>query len=86
MSELGCLECGAEYGGPWFPDMIIPDSAWLRIMPTLGGLLCPTCILARLHEEGLECVPCSFTSGPCRSVSELELCEIRMKENNEKKD
>jgi len=62
----GCVDCGRPYGDQYgFPDLIIPDEAWLAISPTGhgGGLLCPSCICQRLHVRGITCEG-RFTSGP----------------------
>lgn len=60
-----CYDCGRPYGSAGFPDFVIPDEAWRAISPTgdEGGLLCPSCICARLEISGIKCAG-SFTSGP----------------------
>lgn len=48
-----CFDCGLPYP---FPDLVLPDEVWMKISPesgTLNGLLCPTCIAARLDAKGL---------------------------------
>lgn len=70
-SKAGCHDCGRPYGDEHgFPDLIIATWAWKMISPAggLGGLLCPSCICARLHKAGLKC-PGSFMSGPVESTS-----------------
>lgn len=49
-----CYDCRTPYHA--FQDMIIPDKYWDKINPTYhdgAGLLCPTCIINRLHMLGL---------------------------------
>jgi len=64
--EAFCYDCQRTYGEAGFPDLLIPDWAWNRISPTgnSGGLLCPSCICARLEQEGIKSCPSAFTSGP----------------------
>lgn len=64
--RLGCLDCGAEYGGPRFPDLVLPHDVWAKISPNgdEGGLLCPCCINARLAAAGISNVFGRFVSGP----------------------
>ena len=75
----GCYDCkrpyGAEHG---FPDLIIPNWAWRQISPTgdNGGLLCPSCILARLEKAGLACEG-AFMSGPFDSVDRVTMYNLR---------
>lgn len=66
-----CADCNEPYGSPRFPDLIIEDWAWKRISPTgdEGGLLCPNCICARLHIEGVFSRSV-FTSGYLALVDE----------------
>ena len=66
-----CQDCDRPYGSEHgFPDLIIPFWAWERISPSGndGGLLCPSCICARLHKAGIQCEG-AFMSGPIRSIS-----------------
>ena len=66
-----CQDCDRPYGDEHgFPDLIIPFSAWQKISPSgdEGGLLCPSCICARLHKAGIRCEG-AFMSGPIRSIS-----------------
>lgn len=64
---VACHDCGRPYGGDHgFPDLLIPDDAWKKIAPQQNdgeGLLCPSCICARLHWRGITCSG-TFTSGP----------------------
>jgi len=61
----GCVDCGRRYGDPGFPDLVIENDAWRAISPNhdTGGLLCPSCICARLEIAGIECQG-GFLSGP----------------------
>ena len=63
--RLGCVDCGELYGGPRFPDLVIPDAVFAQIAPVPpdGGILCPNCINARLEAAGLFGVPGAFMSG-----------------------
>lgn len=60
-----CFDCGRLYGSPGFPDLVVPHDVWREISPTgdEGGLLCPSCLCARLTISGIRCAA-SFTSGP----------------------
>ena len=84
-----CHDCGRPYADPGFPDLIIPFWAWRQISPTKddGGLLCPSCICARLEKAGIKC-EAAFLSGPIisvdRSVMELMLGHESMKIRFEK--
>lgn len=81
-----CADCRRPYGDPYgFPDLIIPNVAWREISPTgdEGGLLCPSCILARLYEAGLCDVPAALMSGPAVTVSQEEMQNLRERENSE---
>lgn len=64
-----CFDCNRPYGREGFEDLVIPDECWRLISPTRdeGGLLCPSCICARLTKSGIECIG-AFTSGPIKSV------------------
>lgn len=77
-----CADCGRPYADPGFPDFIIPNEAWRRISPTGdgGGLLCPSCICARLSREGITCEG-AFMSGPIISVSQPTMSNLRWLEN-----
>lgn len=72
MSE--CYDCKRPYTAASFPDLVIEDWAWKRISPTgdAGGLLCPCCILERLHIEGISCRG-AFASGPVASLAYAEM-------------
>lgn len=63
--SAACYDCGYKYGAPGFPDLVVPDDVWRQISPTgdEGGLLCPSCLCARLTISGITCAG-SFTSGP----------------------
>jgi hypothetical protein len=80
----GCEDCNRAYGEPGFPDFIIPFDTWRQIS-TNGddsGLLCPSCICARLEKAGLRCEG-AFVSGPINSVSYVEMMNLRRVENIE---
>ena len=80
-----CHDCGRQYGDKYgFPDLIIPYADWKMISPTSddGGLLCPSCICARLHKRGIRCEG-AFTSGPIVSVTEPTMNALRRIENIE---
>ena len=70
MKKASCYDCGREYGSAGFPDLIIPHDDWAAISPTgdEGGLLCPSCICARLEIAGIKTVG-GFTSGPLCDAS-----------------
>jgi len=75
-----CADCARPYASAGFPDLVIPNWAWERISPTggEGGLLCPSCICARLEIEGIRCEG-AFMSGPIISLNHTEmslLCAI----------
>lgn len=73
--KAACAGCDLPYGR--FPDLIIPDHIWEQIAPRPdgGGVLCPTCLCARLTDAGLKCEG-AFTSGPIQLVSEVRIREI----------
>jgi hypothetical protein len=80
-----CDGCERPYGDEHgFPDLIIPFWAWKRISPTGddGGLLCPSCICARLYIEGIRCEG-AFVSGPIDSVDRVTMTNLRRVENIE---
>jgi hypothetical protein len=84
----GCADCGRAYGDEHgFPDLIISASVWRRISPSGddGGLLCPSCICARLHKAGIQSVEGAFFSGPVRSVDQGTMYALRKVENLEEK-
>ena len=60
-----CNDCDAEYGGPYFPDLVVPHDVWNTISPTkdAGGLLCPSCLCAAATKAGVTC-KATFRSGP----------------------
>lgn len=85
MSEASCQDCARPYGDEHgFPDLIIPFWAWEKISPSKsdGGLLCPSCICARLHKAGIKCEG-AFMSGPVRTVSPELMQVSRQMENIE---
>lgn len=80
-----CFDCRRPYGDEHgFPDLIIPFDAWRQISPTGddGGLLCPSCICARLYKAGIRCEG-SFMSGPIEPVSRATMNALRRVENIE---
>ena len=60
-----CFDCGITYGDHGFPDLVIPHADWRQISPSgdEGGMLCPSCICARLGRRGISTTS-SFRSGP----------------------
>lgn len=84
MSQCACEDCNRAYADPGFPDLIIPYWAWKQIS-THGddtGLLCPSCICARLEKAGIRCEG-AFVSGPIISVSKPTMDALRRVENIE---
>lgn len=82
---MACDDCQRPYGNEHgFPDLIIPLDAWKRISPRgdEGGLLCPSCICARLHKAGITCEG-AFMSGPINSVTQPTMDALRRIENLE---
>ena len=80
-----CKDCRRPYGDQYgFSDLIIPYDAWKRISPTGddGGLLCPSCICARLEKASIRCEG-AFMSGPIISVSSPTMHALRRVENIE---
>lgn len=78
-----CYDCGRAYGSPGFPDLIITNEAWRQISPykNEGGLLCPSCICARLAKQKIRCFG-AFMSDPIDSVSRATMHALRSAENN----
>ena len=74
MSER-CYDCLRPYGAPGFPDLMIPHDDWQVIAPQANkdGLLCPSCMCARLEKAGVTTTGV-FTSGPL-NVHNGELSE-----------
>jgi hypothetical protein len=70
---IRCEDCQRPYGKPGFPDLVIPDADWKRISTTQdeGGLLCPSCICARLECAGIETTG-RFRSGPLAEIEDPE--------------
>lgn len=82
-----CESCGRRYGEEnGFPDLVIETSVWRRISPRRDetGLLCPCCILQRLHALGISCAG-AFMSGPIETVTRQEMQTIRRIENIEER-
>lgn len=82
---MSCEDCGREYGSEHgFADLIIPYSAWTQISPTgdESGLLCPCCIIQRLHTKGIHCDAAIF-SPVVNGVSCVEMSNLRRLENIE---
>jgi hypothetical protein len=78
-----CEDCGRPYDGPGFPDLIIPLAIWKQIS-THGdetGLLCPSCLIARLDRAGLESVPAAFAGRAVESVTYETMAALRESEN-----
>jgi len=68
-----CIDCGLPYGSPAFPDLLVPDWAWQKMVPDSigGGLLCPSCMCARAEKAGVRC-KAVFKSGPFGDQDEPE--------------
>jgi hypothetical protein len=52
--SAACYDCGKPYVE--IGDCVIADDMWEQINPSPhkgGGILCPNCILARLHKLGI---------------------------------
>ena len=82
---MACEDCNRPYGDEHgFPDLIIPFDVWRRISTNgdESGLLCPSCICARLHRAGIKCEG-AFMSGPIESVSRAMMNALRRVENIE---
>lgn len=80
--KITCEDCPRVYGEPGFPDLIIPNEAWRRIS-THGdetGLLCPSCMLARLQRAGVTCYG-ALMSGPVETISPALMTAMRWTEN-----
>lgn len=80
--DAKCEDCGRAYGSAGFPDLIIPNWAWRQISPSgdNGGLLCPSCLIARLAISGISCEG-ALMSGPIRTVSPELMTTMRWVEN-----
>jgi len=84
----GCYDCGRQYGDEYgFPDLVIPNYIWRQISPTKddGGLLCPSCICARLFKAGIREVEAAFMSGPIETVSKATMYALRRVEHLEER-
>lgn len=80
-----CDDCNRPYGAEHgFPDLIIPYEAWQKISPSGDdcGLLCPSCICARLYKAGIKCVG-AFAGGSVESIAYNEMQALRRIENIE---
>lgn len=79
-----CFDCGRLYGDEHgFPDLIVSNEVWRRISPTHddAGLLCPSCICARLYAIGATSIYGAFMSGPVRSIESPVMESLRWVEN-----
>jgi len=75
-----CYDCRRPYSDPGFPDLAIPHVDWRKISPDGegNGLLCPSCICARLEKSGIRTVD-AFTSGPlCDEESTLLVMRLAL--------
>lgn len=63
--QIGCQDCGLEYGSDGWMDCIVSDSVWHNIMghDHEGGILCVTCIAKRCARRGYKNVPIVIASG-----------------------
>jgi len=54
-----CYDCGLDYTSNKWIETIIPDKIWVQISPTgdIGGILCISCMAARLKDLGFDNVP-----------------------------
>jgi hypothetical protein len=78
-----CEDCSRPYSGHGFPDLIIPLAIWKQIS-THGdetGLLCPSCLIARLDRSGLESVPAAFAGRAVESVTYGTMAALRESED-----
>jgi len=73
-----CYDCGLEYGGFEWADVVVSDGVWEKINPSEnkgGGLLCFNCMSGRLTRLGLSNIPLKITSGPFCISEDGELAE-----------
>lgn len=65
-----CYDCARPYSDSGFQDLVLPNDVWARISPSgdENGLLCPSCIVGRLHDAGITC-RAEWRSGPLAQVS-----------------
>jgi hypothetical protein len=59
--DAQCYDCGLSYDK--CGDCTVPNDIWEQINPTYhtgAGILCPNCMLQRLHELGISNVPAIF--------------------------
>ncbi|KKL56668.1 hypothetical protein LCGC14_2243070 [marine sediment metagenome] len=77
-----CHDCHRPYNDPGFQDLVIPNDIWRQISPTKdeGGLLCPSCLCARLETAGIRCEG-AFMTGPIETVSRPLMSALRQIEN-----
>lgn len=83
--KAACEDCDRPYGDKYgFPDLIIPYEAWKQISSSGddSGLLCPSCICGRLYSADIKCEG-AFMSGSIKSISEVEMQNLRRIENIE---
>ena len=66
-----------------FPDLLIPYEDWVQISPSgdESGLLCPCCMIIRLHTKGL--YPRAAFAGGVESVTFDTMSLMRRVENIE---
>ena len=84
-----CYDCKRPYGNEHgFPDMVVENDVWRRISPNGDetGLLCPSCICARVHKAGMKRVVAAFFSGPIDSVDYPTMYAMRRIENLEERE
>lgn len=60
-----CYDCKLDYTSAAWVDVVVPDAYWRLISPTRdeNGLLCFSCMNARLLRLGLRNVPYYIASG-----------------------
>ena len=67
LNPVKCADCGLEYGGTGWVDVLVPGWAWARIRPSEHadcGILCFTCITRRLNVLRATNIPIAVVSGP----------------------
>lgn len=80
-----CDDCARPYGAEHgFPDLVIAYEYWIQISPTGddGGLLCPCCMLQRLHAKGITCRG-ALMGGAVQTITPGEMHTLRRIENVE---
>lgn len=45
-TPVSCLDCGADYAAVPM-DVVLSKAQWLLLNPDDGGVLCPSCLVAR---------------------------------------